>query len=1090
MARGLVRVLVEKCLYCGSKRLEAVTYRVDHKNILECGNCGLLMVDSLEANTSAMYTGEYFQKDSDTKQGYTNYFKNSAANMIGKYAFARIFGVDKGSHLDLGCADGSMMELFLEDKFETKGIDISADAVEIANQKGLTAVRGELTSLPKDYGNNDYVTAFDVFEHVSNPKGAFEFTKEALSKDGMLVFSTLAIDKFVPTEFWFNNSLEHYIYFTKKNLSRILGDVFGENGYHFIELEINGVREFWGIASKNGINITDKTNLDILASFKVEHNFKNKGSFVSLFYSQSSHFNEASEFIEKWGGKWPQNDRVKATFFNLFLEGKLELAVQKADDGDFSLPLNESAFWQALSAARKQLSDIQKTTIRQESEAEILDLRGQLFKTRDELHALRNSRIVGRLIRARDRFGHNVPEIRHLPMRTIRVVKVRTARHLPAWFRRPFMRVVRRVVKGPAPKSKYIQNKKWHDDKPLVSVIVPYYNRADVIDDTLYSLTQQTLTDFEIIIVDDGSKDKASIKKLNRLEKDGYPATFIRQKNGGVANARNNGIRAAQGKYIVCLDSDDILDPTYLEKTAAVLETNPDASVATTYMEVFGVLSEKFTHTQYDPLGLYDNNMVITAAMFKKHAWEVSGGYKSGIGYEDWEFWLNLAENGFWAIQIPEYLFRYRTSMQSRYIEDKDLHWKNLKLIRTLHNNYKTKVKTLLRKRQQVHHISTVETAMTNLFRKSASIVPAKKNILITIPWMTFGGAETLIYNFCREIKDDYNITFVTGLVSENEWEYKFKEISKSIYHLPNLFVEEALYLEYISHQISQKHIDILHIIHNGFTFDMLESLKLRHPKLRVILTLFNDRAAYFNQSLDFEPFIDTYTSDNVAVIKHYEDMLKNSADLRVIPNGINSIDEFNPAIYNRTEMRQTLGLQAGDTAIFYVGRLSEEKNPDVFVNVAKNVIENKKHGKNAKFFIIGDGKMQGEILDLIAEVGSSQIQYLGYQSKIAQHLSAADVFILPSSIEGFPLSILEAMAMKVVVIASKVGAVPDVIESGRNGFIVTPGSVKEIYQIVERLLSNNKLLVSVKKESRDTVDAKYSNILLGKNYRKLYGEK
>lgn len=728
----------------------------------------------------------------------------------------------------------------------------------------------------------------------------------------------------------------------------------------------------------------------------------------------------------------------------------------------------------------------------QELTKAVLALRTELFMARDELQAMRNSRVLGRIIKTRERIG----DPRTLPRRTLFKVRRAVAKHIPDRIRLPLMKSLRHTrnvvrmrstqYRDRSAKDVVIENTPLLAGLPLVSVVIPYYNRADTIDDTLQSLANQTFTNFEVIIVDDGSSEKESIDKLQHIKKAMPGVSVFLQKNQGVAAARNNGIKRASGRYIVCLDSDDMLEPTYLEKAATVLESSPNISIVTAYMSVFGVVKDEFQHAAFDPFVLYKDNMIITAAMFRKEAWDVSGGYKSGIGYEDWEFWINLVERGFQAFTIPEQLFRYRTSMQSRYVEDKGVHWGNLHAIRSLHPSYKKKVKENIRVDRLLRKTVDRQTALVNLWQHK-EIPNAKANILITTPWMTFGGAETLIYNFCRELKDDYNITFVTGLRSENEWEYKFREITSNIYHLANLFTSPDLYLDYVSRLISLNAIDTLHIIHNGFTFDMLSELRARHPRLRIILTLFNDRAAYFDQSLQYAALIDTYTSDNSKVIEHFKKELGASFDFRVIPNGVDSTNDFNPSKHDRSQLRTELGLAKGDTAVFYVGRFSEEKNPNVFLDAAQEIIQNRPHSTSVKFFMIGDGPMRSIIEKQVASIQTDRITYLGYQSSIAHYLSAADVFVLPSAIEGFPLSVIEAMAMEVVVVASDVGAVSEVINNGKDGFVITPGSVEEIVESITRLSSNEALRAEMKKASRKKVETHYSNTTLANNYRRLY---
>ncbi len=95
---------------------------------------------------------------------------------------------------------------------------------------------------------------------------------------------------------------------------------------------------------------------------------------------------------------------------------------------------------------------------------------------------------------------------------------------------------------------------------PLVSVVIPTYNRALLIPETIKSVLNQTFRDFEIIVVDDGSSDNT------REVVSAFPVTYIKQENQGLPNARNTGIRASGGQYIAILDSDDCLLEQSLEK--------------------------------------------------------------------------------------------------------------------------------------------------------------------------------------------------------------------------------------------------------------------------------------------------------------------------------------------------------------------------------------------------------------------------------------------------------------------------------------------------------------------------------------------
>lgn len=675
----------------------------------------------------------------------------------------------------------------------------------------------------------------------------------------------------------------------------------------------------------------------------------------------------------------------------------------------------------------------------------------------------------------------------------IPAAKVKIRRKVKALIPRTVKLAIRRLGSLLFPKKIVIvENPAWHKDKPLVTIVTPFFNNGSTILDTAKSVLSQTYRNIEYIIVDDGS-DKGHAQALDSI-RDGRVTLIHHKENigkGSPAAARNEGIRRASGKYIVCLDADDMIDPTYVEKCVVVLETSPWLGLVTTNTQAFGSQDGAWQYPAYNPKELIVNNMVTTAAMFRRAAWEQVGGYKAGIGYEDWEYWINLAEHGFFGKSLPENLFRYRTATSSRYTEDKKKHNENIANIRGLHPKYKKTINKLLRANRSIQYTVDAWTAYRNLDNKDEYQQPeVKPHVLIAIPWMTFGGAETLIYNFCKEVKDEFGISFVTGLPAQHEWEYKFKEISTNVFHLPYLYEKEEQYLDFVSNYIRTRDVSILHIIHTSYVFGMLPEIKRRHPQLEVIVTVFNDRA-HFNESVAASAEISAFSTDNSAVAKRYTQRLREvgvKSPVHVIPNGIDSNDVFNPQIYDREKQRLSMGLSKGDLAVVFFGRLSPEKNPDVFLQVARTLIREKKQSK-IKFFVIGDGVMREEVEKTVADINSSQVQYLGYQTEVARFLSAADVFVLPSSIEGFPLSVLEAMAMEVAVIASDVGAVSDVLSAGIDGFIVRPGSATDITKAIESLKDDQKLLASVKTEARKKVEARYSNTILGDKYKKLYND-
>lgn len=201
---------------------------------------------------------------------------------------------------------------------------------------------------------------------------------------------------------------------------------------------------------------------------------------------------------------------------------------------------------------------------------------------------------------------------------------------------------------------------------PKVSVVIPCYNHGEFLLETLNSVQIQTLTDFEIIVVNDGSTNAVTVDLLQHMN---IPQTkVIHTANKGVSAARNRGISEARGDYILPLDADDKIGPTYLERAVALLETDPSVAVAYYERVLFGEREEVNVLPEYDQRALLYNNCIHATALFRKVDWEAVGGYseKMVYGWEDWDFWLSISELNKRVVKLPEEFFYYRVCRASR----------------------------------------------------------------------------------------------------------------------------------------------------------------------------------------------------------------------------------------------------------------------------------------------------------------------------------------------------------------------------------------------------------------------------------------
>lgn len=198
----------------------------------------------------------------------------------------------------------------------------------------------------------------------------------------------------------------------------------------------------------------------------------------------------------------------------------------------------------------------------------------------------------------------------------------------------------------------------------LVSVVIPCFNDAKYIEKTVLSVLNQSIGDVEVIVVDDGSDEttKAVLKKIEY-----QIAKLITQENKGQSAARNNGIKAASGTYILVLDSDDYFEPTFCEKAVCILE-NREIKLVTSYTKRF---NDSYCDNHYPQGGDLKDflmyNQATGSAMFRKMECIAVGGYDETMrfGFEDWEFYIRLLEKGGKAFVIPEFLFHYRLKENS-----------------------------------------------------------------------------------------------------------------------------------------------------------------------------------------------------------------------------------------------------------------------------------------------------------------------------------------------------------------------------------------------------------------------------------------
>lgn len=207
---------------------------------------------------------------------------------------------------------------------------------------------------------------------------------------------------------------------------------------------------------------------------------------------------------------------------------------------------------------------------------------------------------------------------------------------------------------------------------PSVSIIIAAYNSETTINETIESVLKQTVTDLEVIVIDDGSTDNTcqKIQAINDSRVKLFP-----YENGGVAKARNRGIAKAEGQYIAFLDHDDWWTPNKLEDQVSALEKTPDAGVA--YSWTINMYSEEnpVRYVKSPPVYFQGNvygqillsNFVGSGSnlLARREAIQSVGEFDAApLSNEDWDYYIRLAAQ--WSfVVVPEYHIIYRHTANS-----------------------------------------------------------------------------------------------------------------------------------------------------------------------------------------------------------------------------------------------------------------------------------------------------------------------------------------------------------------------------------------------------------------------------------------
>ncbi len=563
---------------------------------------------------------------------------------------------------------------------------------------------------------------------------------------------------------------------------------------------------------------------------------------------------------------------------------------------------------------------------------------------------------------------------------------------------------------------------------PGVTIITPFYNTGAVFEETARSILQQSLQQWEWCIINDGSTDPTALALLERYRQhDPRIRVIDHPTNRGLSAARNTGFRAARTPYVVQLDSDDLLEPTAVEKWAWFLESYPEFAFVSGYSIGFEGKTYLWPHGFHDGAASLEANQIDNKSMIRTSAHQRAGGYDESIraGGEDWDFWLRCASVGQWGGTVPEYhaWYRCRATPSDRWANlDQTGRWQAFR--EQLRQRYPRLWQGAFPAVQVAWHPENASVPQylpyTNRLQKR------KPRVLLIVPWLTIGGADKFNLDVLEQLTTlGWEVSIATTLQGDHTWLPQFARFTPDIFILHH-FLRLVDYPRFLRYLIHSRDIDVVMIAHSELGYLLLPYLRAYCPAVTFTDFCHAEHESWKNggyprMGVLYQEMLDR----NFVASEHLQQwMVAQEADPQRIRVCYINIDAqlWRPDPQWRALVRQELGVPETVPLILVVTRLSADKAPAVLAYTARQLAR-----KTAQFvlYVVGDGSEFDWVRTFVQEHQlEERVRLLGAvpNERVRELLTAADIFFLPSQWEGIALSIYEAMACGLPVVGTDVG--------------------------------------------------------------------
>ena len=580
------------------------------------------------------------------------------------------------------------------------------------------------------------------------------------------------------------------------------------------------------------------------------------------------------------------------------------------------------------------------------------------------------------------------------------------------------------------------KQKEYVEKEPIISVIIPFYNDKKYIEQTINCVLNQTFPYYEILIIDDGSKDEESLKKLEKVEKLDKRIKVFHKENEGASATRDFGAAKSSksSKYLFFLDADDLIVDTYLECAYWTLETNKKATWA--YTDSLGFGGDKYLWNKwFDSENMKkENDLVATALIRKKDFFEVKGyELREKSVSEDWNLWLKLIAKGYFPVRMNFYGFWYRRKEnEGERNRAKSNQTRDMQIIQESASKIKERVKAIQYPIQN-YNWDKIEDKLDGIIYPELKEKNDKINLLLIIPWLVTGGADKFNIDLIRGLdKNKFNITIITTEPQINNYRQEAEKYA-TVYDLTT-FLDRKYWIAFINYIIKSQDINMILNTNSRFGYAMLPYLKGQYPEIPIIDYVHMEEWYNRNGGFSRDSSSDMSVIDKTLVcnknsekilVEHFE---RKPEAIETVYIGVNS-EQYKPSQDEniKKEILEKYKINKNNRFIIsYICRISQQKRPHLLMQIIKKLKEER---NDFLFVVAGDGNMLNDIKKEAKNLNLTEnVVFIGNVKNTKQIYEISDLTINCSIKEGLALTAYESLSMGVPVISSDVGGQKELI--------------------------------------------------------------